>query len=145
MITKLRTIHKEMRDMGSPDSITLDREGFKRVIKENIVLISRAFRSHFVIQDFPDFVKCIEDFYWKCKVNTGGKVASYIPQLAKYNPDYWGVSICTVDGQRCSIGDTDPLHYPILWEANELCNCTIRTWIRHSPPVCGSGAQWTHV
>ncbi|XP_008070745.1 glutaminase liver isoform, mitochondrial isoform X3 [Carlito syrichta] len=35
-----------------------------------------------------------------------GSVAAYIPQLAKSNPDLWGVSLCTVDGQRHSVGHT---------------------------------------
>lgn len=76
------------------------------VISDNIVLIAKAFRNQFVIPDFQGFCKDIEDIYWKCKSNTDGKVASYIPQLARVNPEYWGVSICTTDGQRFGIGDT---------------------------------------
>lgn len=96
------------------------------VIAPNIVLISKAFRHQFVVPDFSNFTKDIEDIYWKCKSNTDGKVAAYIPQLARVNPDYWGVSVCTIDGQRFSIGDVNipftlqscskPLTYAIALE-----------------------------
>lgn len=77
------------------------------VVAQNIVLIAKAFRQQFVIPDFVNFVKDIEDIFWKCKCIKEGNVANYIPQLARYSPDAWGVSVCTIDGQRFSVGDVD--------------------------------------
>ncbi|KOC58997.1 Glutaminase kidney isoform, mitochondrial [Habropoda laboriosa] len=104
-------LKKEHLNSGGHEGVShetqkLSREQFRRIINPNIVLISRAFRHQFIIPDWPDFTKHIEDSYWKCKSNSEGKVASYIPQLARMNPEYWGVSVCTIDGQRFSIGDT---------------------------------------
>lgn len=36
---------------------------------------------------------------------TGGRVADYIPQLSRVDPEKWGLAICTVDGQRASWGN----------------------------------------
>lgn len=49
---------------------------------------------------------CIEKIYDNVAKIKGGKVADYIPQLANVNPDLFGISICTVDGQMINVGDT---------------------------------------
>lgn len=36
-----------------------------------------------------------------------GAVADYIPELAKANPDWFGISVATTDGQVFEVGDTD--------------------------------------
>ncbi|MEA5465372.1 glutaminase A [Leptothoe sp. PORK10 BA2] len=35
-----------------------------------------------------------------------GQVASYIPELSKANPDWFGISVVTIDGQVFNVGDT---------------------------------------
>ncbi|CAG0882908.1 unnamed protein product [Cyprideis torosa] len=92
-------------DSSLKEAMDVDREQFRRVIQENVVILSRAFRHQFRIPDFQSFSQQIEDIYWRCKDIDGGKVASYIPQLARYARDNWGISLCTIDGQRLSLGD----------------------------------------
>jgi glutaminase len=53
------------------------------------------------------FTNDIEEIYNIVKNNTNGSVANYIPQLAKVDPDMFGISIYTVDGKIYNIGNTD--------------------------------------
>uniref|UniRef100_A0A3Q0SCU6 glutaminase n=1 Tax=Amphilophus citrinellus TaxID=61819 RepID=A0A3Q0SCU6_AMPCI len=84
----------------------LDRHLFKKCVQSNIVLLTQAFRKKFVIPDFQSFCAHIDDLYENAKNMSGGQVADYIPQLARFSPDLWGVALCTVDGQRHTVGDT---------------------------------------
>ncbi|XP_049583733.1 glutaminase kidney isoform, mitochondrial isoform X2 [Syngnathus scovelli] len=90
----------------SPDGVTLDRQQFKKCVQSNIILLTQAFRKKFVIPDFQSFTSHIDELYEKAKKLSDGQVADYIPQLAKFSPDMWAVSLCTVDGQRHTVGDT---------------------------------------
>ncbi len=38
---------------------------------------------------------------------SGGKVADYIPELAKADPDWFGIAVATVDGQVYEVGDSE--------------------------------------
>uniref|UniRef100_A0A8C6LGU4 glutaminase n=1 Tax=Nothobranchius furzeri TaxID=105023 RepID=A0A8C6LGU4_NOTFU len=77
-----------------------------RCVQSNIVLLTQAFRKKFVVPDFQSFSAHIDDLYENAKNLSGGQVADYIPQLARFSPDLWGVALCTVDGQRHTVGDT---------------------------------------
>ncbi|MBN3323686.1 GLSK Glutaminase, partial [Atractosteus spatula] len=103
---------KECMDMlkvtlqSTSDGVMLDKHLFKKCVQSNIVLLTQAFRKKFVVPDFMSFTSHIDELYESAKKLSGGQVADYIPQLAKFSPDLWSVSLCTVDGQRHSVGDT---------------------------------------
>ncbi|XP_045214961.2 glutaminase kidney isoform, mitochondrial-like isoform X1 [Mercenaria mercenaria] len=85
----------------------MDKETFLDCVSDNIVIISKALTSQFVIPEFRTFTDIIDKIFEKCVDNEEGKPAQYIPQLARRNPKHWGVSICTVDGQRYDLGETN--------------------------------------
>uniref|UniRef100_A0A674MCU7 glutaminase n=1 Tax=Takifugu rubripes TaxID=31033 RepID=A0A674MCU7_TAKRU len=100
----METLKESLKN--TEDGLTLDRELFKKCVQSNIILLTQAFRKKFVIPDFQAFTSHIDDLYENSKSLSGGQVADYIPQLAKFSPELWSVSLCTVDGQRHTIGDS---------------------------------------
>ncbi|XP_069826559.1 glutaminase liver isoform, mitochondrial isoform X2 [Dendropsophus ebraccatus] len=89
---------------------SMDLEIFQKCVQSNIVLLTQVVCKKCVIPDFEQFTLNINQLYDGARRIKEGEVANYIPQLAKVSPDRWGVSLCTVDGQRYSVGDTeDPL------------------------------------
>ena len=88
------------------DGVSLSKEQFLECIQANCDLLCQALKCDFIIPEFSRFCRVITDVYKSCQDNKGGHVADYIPQLARFSPNYWGISICTTDGQRFSIGDS---------------------------------------
>ncbi len=84
----------------------IDYRAFREIIRPSILLAERALQGNMVIRDFDEFCAEITKIYDETLPNTGGEVASYIPQLARVNPDQFAVALCTVDGQRLSLGDS---------------------------------------
>jgi len=108
LIDTLKTIRKKtFSSLYGIDNIKLDFPQFSRVIKQSTVLISKAFKGQFVVPEFTAFTEDIVEIYEKCLSNTSGKPADYIPQLARADTTKWGVSLCTIDGQRFSVGDVN--------------------------------------
>lgn len=55
------------------------------------------------------FQQYLENLYLKYKPLREGAVASYIPELAKVDPDLFSICIITVDGQVYQVGDYNQL------------------------------------
>jgi len=126
---------------GNLDDLWVDEATFASFAEENLVLLSQALRNDVIIPDFEEFTTQLKDIFARCINNSGGKPAAYIPQLARYDPDLWAMSICTVDGQRFSMGDTSeaftlqscskPFSYAIC--LNELGAGVVHNYIGQEP------------
>ncbi|XP_033484394.2 glutaminase liver isoform, mitochondrial [Epinephelus lanceolatus] len=100
----VRQMRQSSRDSVGP--VMMDKKLFRRCVGNNIMLLTKAFRKKFIIPNFEEFTMHVDRMYEAAQQQEAGQVADYIPQLAKFSPDLWGVSLCTIDGQRHSVGDT---------------------------------------
>lgn len=90
-----------------PRSRTLSLNEFAELIRHHYHFLYPALHGGLIIEDFKGFSDHIHELYDLTIQNRSGHVATYIPELAKVNPEQYAIAICTVDGQRYSIGDCD--------------------------------------
>ena len=104
---RIESIYKniEVLKKQNTDNLNIDYNDFNNILDGNIFFINKVFRKELIIHDFEKLKYNIENIYKQVICNKGGNVANYIPQLERVNPDKFGISICTVSGQRYSIGD----------------------------------------
>jgi glutaminase len=104
-------------------------------------ILERAITDRLIIRNWSKFTGELEAIYNEVKKIKGGHVATYIPELGKVNPDLFGISVCTVDGQTWSIGDTDvafPIQScgkPVLYSAalEQDTNVDVHTYVGREP------------
>ncbi|KAJ3327543.1 hypothetical protein HDU76_011567, partial [Blyttiomyces sp. JEL0837] len=75
---------------------------------ETFTLLERALSRDLAIPDLPLFRDGVREIFENVLgQELGGKLASYIPQLASVDPNLFALSFCSIDGQRFSFGDSE--------------------------------------
>jgi glutaminase len=121
-------LNKGKPGKGTPGAVPyLDTDEFKQVIASHLPILDNILRRNLIVPEWKEFCEHLQDVFNKCKTNNKGHVADYIPQLARVDPAYFAMSVCTVDGQRFSLGDhkvpfsvqstSKPINYSIALNA----------------------------
>jgi glutaminase len=75
----------------------------------NPSLFRRVAEDSLAIPDWNELCRCIGKIFHETAKVTGGTVAAYIPELARVPASKFGLSVCSVDGQRMRFGDAKDL------------------------------------
>ncbi len=100
---------------------------FHSVVESSPALAEQVLGGSLVIPQFAQFSSELTKIFEGVSELRQGKLPTYIPQLERVDPEKFAVSVCTIDGQRFSIGDSDdsfcvqscskPMTYCIALEA----------------------------
>ena len=142
-----------LEKLRAPDEerLKVPRRAFCQAVRHNILLIERALQGRMVVPDFSGFCREIGEIYDLARANRSGAPANYIPKLdlPEAEADSFGLSLCTIDGQRFSLGDSErfysvqstckPINYCLALE--EHGEETVHRFIGHEP----SGASFNEL
>uniref|UniRef100_A0AAY4BPS2 glutaminase n=1 Tax=Denticeps clupeoides TaxID=299321 RepID=A0AAY4BPS2_9TELE len=109
---RIKDCYDLMRKLKDSDG-SVDRSTFQRCVTGFVSFILKALQGRFVIPDFSLFTEETQKLFLKCK--------QLSPLKERCDTAKWGVSVCTVDGQRLSVGDfAEPcvlgeISWPVLY------------------------------
>ena len=98
---------QNIKNLSQNNNEFLSKDEFIDLLEKNNLLLSNIIRDNLIIPKWDSFCQKIDQIYFELKGNKKGNVASYIPQLAKVNPELFSICITSIDGQQYSIGDYD--------------------------------------
>ncbi|KAK6103292.1 Glutaminase family protein [Brugia pahangi] len=140
-IEKMHEYELQIEDDCDTRHCLLNKKQFKECIRPSINLIAQTLRNDLIIPCWGEFTAKIKEIFDECANIHEGKVANYIPQLARVDPKKWGLSICTIDGQRVSYGDarvpfcfqsiSKAFNYAIV--ASDLGADFVHNYVGHEP------------
>lgn len=105
---RLQKLFKLLKHNDYEYKTNINLDEFLQIIidSEQSVLLNKIFSNNLIVPDFTYFSNEIKNIFDELKLeNNNGNLADYIPQLSKVDPNLFGISICTIDGQRFKYGD----------------------------------------
>ncbi|KAL0481770.1 glutaminase [Acrasis kona] len=84
----------------------IDMTGFTKLMTGKKNLVQKALSGELAIPNFAGFCDDLNKIFLETKKQNPGNLANYIPELGTVDPEYFGMSLCTVDGQAFSAGDS---------------------------------------
>lgn len=87
------------------DNAKINFQKFCDLTRDSLSLVENTLTGGLIIPNFQQFCRIIDDIYAKVLTHEEGKVADYIPQLSRVNPNLLGLALCTIDGQMHTKGD----------------------------------------
>jgi glutaminase len=119
----------------------ISEEAFLSILENSPTLFEQVLDGSLIIPQFQNFCTELTSIFEDVTANRQGALPTYIPQLERVDPEMFGFSICTIDGQRFSLGDSDeyfcvqscskPITYCIALE--EVGENTLHQYVGREP------------
>ncbi|MBX9685204.1 MAG: glutaminase A [Candidatus Obscuribacterales bacterium] len=85
----------------------LGEEEFRDLHNCSPALFEKVLTGQLAIPQFSEFTNDLDSIFEQVSSCRDGKLADYIPQLARVNPEKFSMAVCSIDGQQHSLGDAD--------------------------------------